>query len=265
MTRKPGAPLGFFLTSAQSLNIKAMSAKTSKISADLEDYLERLVSAVERAVDGISANKPGVDWHAKYLALQEQYTALSSLYQSLVDAPPVADKNNEYLLSFFDKPTPEETASNGLVQVKDLLDAAIEANTNDVFEVMEYYFANAKGDVQELVKIKKKTFDRMVASKFTSNLAFNLDDFTILDLVRVCYGFYNSGMVGPRVGKELTQKEFFDTMGKVFDVDLSKASKSKSNSVGSGCREETQTAIFDVMKQAPLNKSVGKKSYGSPA
>ena len=265
MTRKPGAPLGFFLTSAQSLNIKAMSAKTSKISADLEDYLERLVSAVERAVDGKHTNTPGEDWHTKYLALQEQYTALSALYQSLVETPPVTDKNNEYLIPFNTIPTPEEAAFNGLVQIKGLLDAANEANTSDIFEVMEYYLASAKGDYQTLVKTKKKAFDKMVSSKFTSNLAFNLDVFTLLDLIRICYGFYNSGMVGPRVGKELTFKEFLETMGKVFNVDLSKASKSKSNSVGSGCTEETQTAVFDIMKQASLKKAVGKKSYGSPA
>ena len=91
MTRKPGTPLGFFLTSAQSLNIKAMSAKTSKISADLEDYLERLVSAVERAVDGKHANTPGEDWHTKYLALQDlsvprsTETSFFVLYVDLLD------------------------------------------------------------------------------------------------------------------------------------------------------------------------------------
>ena len=242
-----------------------MSANTTMIHANLEDYLERLVSAVERAVDGKSATKPEESWHARYLALQEQYNALSALYQSLVDTPPVTDKNNEYLISFDTKPTLDETASNGLVQIKDLLNAAIEANTNDIFDVIDYYLANTKGDLRELVKIKKKTFNVMVSSKFTSNIAFNAEEFAILDLVRLCYGLFNSGMVIPRVGKDLSLKEFFDTIGNVFDVDLSKASKSRSNSVGAGCSEETQTAVFDILCQASLNKSVNKKTYRSHA
>ena len=259
MTRKPGAPLGFFLTSAQSLNIKAMSAKTSKIHADLEDYLERLASAVERAVDGINANKSGEDWQAKYLVLQEQYSALSALYQSLVETPPITDKNNEYLIPFDTKPTPEEAASNGLVQIKDLFAVAREANTSDLFEVLRVYADKTSGNLKDYVNAMEVVFNAKATKNIVTYLALT-DNLTELDLIRITRSFIDGGfVVDTRTNKAPTYKELYAIAEQVFNIDLSNAATSFSDAIKKNCSEKAHKAIFDTMGQALVNKSVKTK------
>ena len=231
-----------------------MSAKSSfKIPADLEDYLERLVSAVERAVDGNTANKPEGDWRTKYLSLQEQYRALSALYQSIVETPPVADKNNEYLISFDAKPTLEETATVGIVQIKDLLNVAIESNTSDIFDVLSYYLANTKGDFQELVKIQKKAYNEKVMSKFTSNLAIS-KTFSKIDCIRVFRSLIDAGKIVTRDGSKLTHKAYFSAVGDFFGVDLSDAATVFSASLSDGNSGTKHTAIFDQLSSVILDQ-----------
>lgn len=259
MTRKPGAPLGFFLSSAQSLNIKAMSAKTSKISADLEDLLERLVSAVERAVDGINANKPGEDWQAKYLALQEQYSALSALCQSLVDTPPVADKNNEYLIPFHNIPAPEEAASNGFVQIKDLFAVAKEANTSDLFEVMRVYGGRNSVNLKDYVNAEEVLFNANATKDIVTYLALT-DNLTELDLIRVIRSFADAEFViDTRTNKTPTYKELYAIAGKVFNINLSNASTSFSDAIKKNCSEKAHKAIFETMGEALVKESVKSK------
>ena len=236
-----------------------MSAKTSKISADLEDYLERLVSAVERAVDGKHANTPCEDLQAKYLALQEQYTALSALCQSLVDTPPVADKNNEYLIPFHNIPAPEEAASNGFVQIKDLFAVAREANTSDLFEVMRVYGGRNSVNLKDYVDAMEVVFNAKATKNIVTYLALT-DNLTELDLIRITRSFIDGGfVVDTRTNKAPTYKELYAIAEQVFNIDLSNAATSFSNSIKKNCSETTHKAIFETMGQALVDKSVKSK------
>ena len=236
-----------------------MSAKTSKISADLEDYLERLVSAVERAVDGINANKPGEDWHTKYLALQEQYTALSALCQSLVDTPPVADKNNEYLIPFHNIPAPEKAASNGFVQIKDLFAVAKEANTSDLFEVMRVYGGRNSVNLKDYVNAEEELFNANVTKDIVTYLALT-DNLTELDLIRIIRSFADGEfVVDTRTNKTPTYKTLYAIAGQVFNIDLSNASTSFSDAIKKNCSEKAHKAIFETMGEALVKESVKTK------
>lgn len=233
---------------------------------------QRLASAIKRAVDADSAyfkvfeqlanelKQPVEDWQAKYHALQEQYMALSALYQSTIDTPPVTDKHNQFLLSFDRQPNPEETANDGLVQVNALLNAAIDAKTSDIFLVLRYYLAKAKGDVLKMVEVQEEIFNAQTATAFTSNLDF-ADSLSQLDIIRIFRSFNDAGFVNNRrTGKKATYKELFDVAEKMFNIDLSGASSAFNNSLQESCSEETQTAVFDTMSQAFLNKSVRKST-----
>lgn len=231
----------------------------------------RLISAIKRAVDVNSAyfkafeklaSKPlsKEDWHSKYLALQEQYYALSALYQSTINTPPITDKHNQFLLSFDRQPNPEEATNDGLVQVNALLNAAIDAKTSDIFLVLRYYLAKAKGDVLKMVEVQEEIFNAQTVTAFTSNLVF-ADSLSQLDIIRVFRSLNDAGFVNNRrTGKKATYKELFDVAEKMFNIDLSGASSAFNNSLQECCSEETQTAVFDTMSQAFLNKSVRKSS-----
>lgn len=236
-----------------------MSAKTSKIPADLEDLLERLVSAVERAVDGINANTPGEDWQAKYLALQEQYTALSALYQSLVDTPPVADKNNEYLIPFHNIPAPEEAASNGFVQIKDLFAVVREANTSDLFEVVRVYAGKNSGNLKDYVNAEEELFNANATKDIVTYLALT-DNLTELDLIRIIRSFVDAEFViDTRTNKTPTYKTLYAIAGKVFNIDLSNASTTFCDPIKKNCSEKAHKAIFETMGEALVKESVKSK------
>lgn len=222
----------------------------------------RLISAIKRAVDVNSAYfkafeklarkpLPNEDWRSKYLALQEQYYALSALYQSSINTPPVTDKHNQFLLSFDTPPTPRETANDGLVQVKDLLNAAIEANTSDLFQVLRIYLADAQGNLLSLVKVRQEIFQKRTKSLFASNLALS-KSFTKIDCIRVFRALFEAGKITARDGSKLTLKEYFKTIGDLLDVDFSEASTTISTSMADSYSADKHTAIFTQLSNAIL-------------
>ena len=234
-----------------------MSAKTPKIHADLEEYLDRLITAFERAVESKTSSKPDEDWHARFLALQEQYRALSSLYQSTINTPPVIEKNNQLRLAL--PPDPQETANTGLVQIDDLLNTVSKIGTANIFEVLRYYFAQIEGDVLKMVEIRAELFNSPSSKPFSSSLTLS-DNLSHLDLIRIIRSFVDCGFFIDRsTGKPPTYKALYDVAEQVLNIDLSEAPTKFSNTIKDAISEETQTSVFGTMAQTFLNKSVRKK------
>lgn len=230
-----------------------MSAKSSKIPADLEYCINRLKSALEHAFDGHTAND---DLQVKYLALMEKYEALSSLCQSAINTPPIIDKHNQLRLNL--PPEPQETAHIGLVLIEDLLNTVTTIGTTNIFEVLRYHLANVQGDAIKMVEVRERLFYTPSTSPATSlTLSENLSK---LDLIRIIRSFVDSGfLIDGSTGKSPTYKALYDIAEQVLNVDLSDAPTKFSTSIKEACTEETQTAVFGTMAQMFLNKSVRKK------
>lgn len=227
-----------------------------------------LVSAIKRAIDVNSAyfkaferladelSGPVVDWKAKYLSIQEQYHALSSLFQSTINTPPIIERNNQLRLAL--PPNPQETANNGLVQIMDLLNTVTKAKSANIFEVFRYYLAHAKGDVLKMVEIHEELFNDEIASTYTSHLAIS-ESLSEIDLIRVFLSLYEAGfIINRKTGKKPTKTEYFNTIGELFNIDLSDAVGIYSRSLQQGCSEETMKAIFNALAQKLVTKPVGK-------
>ena len=198
-----------------------------------------------------SSPHPADDWQAKYLILQEQYLSLMSFCQS--------SKEDVQLDLFPDiPPISKEAAMNGVVLIMDLLDAAVAANTADIFDVLNYYIAKTNGNMGDMIKIREKLFKANATAHFTSNLAFN-ETFKKIDLIRVFLAIYYL-LVKPRVGKKLTVKEYFDTIGELFNYDFGNVTKYFSDSLNAGCSEETIVAIFELLSQTLLDVSAKMSS-----
>lgn len=212
-------------------------------NSDYFKAFEKLADDLEKAgyyIDDQTSQHPAVDWQAKYLILQEQYLSLMSFCQS--------SKDDVQLDLFPDiPPISEEAAKNGVVLIMDLLDAAVAANTADIFDVLNYYIAKTNGNMGDMIKIREKLFKANATAHFNSNLAFN-ETFKKIDLIRVFLAIYYL-MVKPRVGKNLTVKEYFETIGKLFDYNFGNVTKYFSDSLNAGCSEETIVAIFDLLSQ----------------
>ena len=205
---------------------------------------QRLISAIKRAVDvnsgyfkafmrlaahleklGFSvvvgdSSSADIDWHTKFLKLQEQFQELSALCDSSVVTPPVVDKHNQYRLSLY---TPEEGVRCGVIQIKELINAAAEAGSTNL-------------------------------SAFTSNLAVN-EDVNKLDLIRIFLAIFYAKIIVSRDNKELTIKEYFETLGKLLDYDFGNVSKTFRNSLQEGCSDETTGAIFKVLSKVIIEQA----------
>lgn len=236
---------------------------------------QRLISAIKRAVDvnsgyfkafmrlaahleklGFSvvvgdSSSADIDWHTKFLKLQEQFQELSALCDSSVVTPPVVDKHNQYRLSLY---TPEEGVRCGIIQVKELINAAAEAGSTNIFQVLRYLFAKYQGDMVELVKLQEELFNPAALSAFTSNLAVN-EDVNKLDLIRIFLAIFYAKIIVSRDNKELTIKEYFETLGKLLDYDFGNVSKTFRNSLQEGCSDETTGAIFKVLSKVIIEQA----------
>jgi hypothetical protein len=184
------------------------------------------------------------DWQAKYLILQEQYLSLLSVYQSAAEGTQ---------LEVFPEipPVSKEAGKNGIVLITDLLDAVVETNTADVFDLLDYYTAKTSGNMRDLIKIREKLFRASAINQYDSNLAFN-EKYEKIDLIRVFLAIFHL-LVQPRVGKKLTVKEYFDIIGKVFNYDFGNVTKYYSESLASGCSADTIKAIFELLGQNLVN------------
>lgn len=232
----------------------------------------RLILAIKRTIDtssgyfhafaqlssnllknGISydfdSTPPPFDWHSKYLDLQERYMALSALYQSTIESPPITDGNNQTLLPFDDPSAAFDVAHLGIVQVKDLLNAAMETNSSDLFQVLRVHLASTNGDLLELVKVSQESFQKRTDSLFYSNLTPS-KSFSKIDCIRVFRALYDAGKIATRDGSSLTLKAYFQTIGDLLDIDLSDASTLFSASLADSNSASKHTAIFDQLAKA---------------
>ena len=220
-----------------------------------------LISSIKRAVDANSAyfkaferladelSGPVVDWKAKYNALQRQYDALSASIPQ-----PLVDKKNQLRIPF----DTYDAASKGFVHLYDLLAAADKIKTDNVYKVLTYAFADITGDFQELVKVTEKVRNDEIASTYISHLAIS-NDLSEIDLIRVFLSLYEAGfIINRKTGKKPTQKEYFNTIGELFNIDLSDAVGIYSRAIQQGCSEVTTKAIFNALAQKLVNKPVGK-------
>lgn len=70
-----------------------------------------------------------------------------------------------------------------------------------------------------------------------------------IDLIRVMNAWYECGKVEDMNGNKLTKKDYFDWLGRLFNIDLSGYSNDLSNSMSSSVAYEKQSRIFDELKR----------------
>lgn len=191
------------------------------------------------------------DWQAKYLILQEQYLSLLSVYQSAAEGTQ---------LEVFPEipPVSKEAGKNGIVLITDLLNAVVEVDTTDIFEVLDYYTAKTSGNMRDMVEIREKLFRAKAKNQYTSNLAFS-SKFKKIDIIRVFRAIFDAGKIATRNGEQLTLAEYFKTIGDVFDIDLSDASIHLTNSLNELYPEDKHVAIFKYLMKVFQDQHVKKK------
>ena len=106
----------------------------------------------------------------------------------------------------------------------------------------------------ELVKLQEELFNPAALSAFTSNLAVN-EDVNKLDLIRIFLAIFYAKIIVSRDNKELTIKEYFETLGKLLDYDFGNVSKTFRNSLQEGCSDETTGAIFKVLSKVIIEQA----------
>ena len=224
----------------------------------------RLIAAIKRTINPDSAcfkafeplasvadypELPADDWHSKYLDLQERYFALSALYQSSIPNPPASGKDRQLSLSLDIPYSPVHCARLGVVQVKDLLNTAVEANSSDIFQVLRFYLAKSNDNLLELVKVNQETFLKRSALMMSSNLALS-KTFSKIDCIRVFRALYEAGKITSRDGSKLSLKAYFKTVGDFLGIDLSDASTIFSASLADSYSGDKHTAIFNQLAQS---------------
>ena len=70
-----------------------------------------------------------------------------------------------------------------------------------------------------------------------------------IDLIRILNVMYEQGRFNGKDGAKLTKKEFFTTMGRTLNIDLSDYDKDLSRSMSDSTKLEKHTRVFDEMKQ----------------
>lgn len=70
-----------------------------------------------------------------------------------------------------------------------------------------------------------------------------------IDFIRVANAVYELGMVERAGGGKLTKQDYFEALGRAFNVDLSGYAKDLSTSMSASVSYEKQTQIFDDMKE----------------
>ena len=203
--------------------------------------------AFERLADELSG--PVVDWKARYYALQRQYDALNASIP-----PPLADKKKQLFIPF----DSIEAARNGYIHVLDLLAAVDKVKTESIYKVLTYVLADITGDFKALIKAAEKAHNDEITSTYISHLAIS-ESLSEIDLIRVFLSLFVADyIIDRRTGKKPTQKEYFNTIGELFNIDLSDAVGIYSRSIQQGCSEVTTKAIFLTLAQKLVTKPVGK-------
>ena len=223
----------------------------------------RLIAAIKRTINTYSAcfkafeplasvaypELPADDWHSKYLDLQERYFALSALYQSSIPNPPASGKDRQLSLSLDIPTSPVHCARLGVVQVKDLLNTAVEANSSDIFQVLRFYLAKSNDNLLELVKVNQESFLKRSALMMSSNLALS-KTFSKIDCIRVFRALFEAGKITTRDGSKLSLKAYFKTVGDFLGIDLSDASTIFRASLADSYSGDKHTAIFNQLAQS---------------
>ena len=70
-----------------------------------------------------------------------------------------------------------------------------------------------------------------------------------LDFIRVMYAWYECGKITDANGGKLSKKDYFEALGKAFNIDLSNYNNLLSTSMGKSSNYGKQTEIFDMMKK----------------
>ena len=69
------------------------------------------------------------------------------------------------------------------------------------------------------------------------------------DMIRTLNVMYEQGRFKGKDGSKLTKKEFFTTMGKAMNVDLTDYDKDLSRSMTDSTKLDKHTRVFDDMKE----------------
>lgn len=216
---------------------------------------EHLAVSLEKAGHYIAdptSPQPTIDWQTRFFILQEQYLSLLAVYQSVTD--------DAQLQLFPEIPTvSKEAAKNGVVLMADLMDAAVEANTSNLFEVLRFYIDKTKGNLKDYVNAMEVIFKSKVTPKVVTYLALT-DNLSELDLIRIIRSFVDGNfVVDTRTNKTPTYKELYAIAEQVFNIDLSHAATSFSNSITKNCSENAHKAIFETMGEVLVKESVKTK------
>ena len=187
------------------------------------------------------------DWHLEYIKLNERYNELQRQYDELRK-----DENNQFNIDF------PQNASNQIIYIDDLIKAATEVKTTNIFQALRYYYIKTQGDMVEYVKAKEELFASIEANQYSSNLAFS-SKFKKIDIIRVFRALFDAGKIVTRNGEELTLVEYYKTIGEVFNIDLSDASIHLTNSLNELYPEEKHVAIFKYLMKVFQDQHVKKK------
>lgn len=216
---------------------------------------EQLAISLEKAGHYIadpSSPQPAIDWQTRFLILQEQYLSLLAVYQSVT--------GDAQLQLFPEIPTvSKDAAKNGVVLMADLIDTAVEANTSNLFEVLRVYIDKTSGNLKDYVNAQEVIFKANVTKSIVTYLALT-DNLSELNLIRIIRSFVDGNfVVDTRTNKTPTYKELYAIAEQVFNIDLSHAATSFSNSITKNCSENAHKAIFETMGEVLVKESVKTK------
>ena len=187
------------------------------------------------------------DWHLEYINLNERYNELQRQYDELRK-----DENNQFNIDF------PQNASNQIIYIDDLIKAATEVKTTNIFHALRYYYIKTQGDMVEYVKAKEELFASIEANQYTSNLAVS-KSFTKIDVIRLFRALYDAKKIVSRNGEELTLTEYFNTIGDFLNINLSDATTYLGSSLQELYPEDKHVAIFKQLSQVFLKEHVTNK------
>jgi len=243
----------FVLLSLQKSRKSRLLISAIKRAVDVDSAyfraFERLATHLASSgfsIDDFPSSLSDDDWRTKYFALQERYAALSALYQSTVQQPPVTDANNQYRLPLDVPPTPKETSRYGIVQVKDLIELASDIEDTDLFQVLRVYFSNAKGNMVDYLDAKEKLYKAKKAAQHYSKFTLS-KTFSKLDCIRVFRALVDGGKIATLNGTKLIRKDFFKALSIFLNCDFSDESTRFSSSLSDSESGTKHTAIFDEL------------------
>lgn len=228
-----------------------LSAIHRCMSADSAYFDEFLQLAKRLDKDGFvidlcntSSSEP--DWYQEYLKLNEKYSAMKQLCDELRN-PPIKDENDQLCLNL-------DASQDGFAPFTDMLDIAENEHSSDIFHIFRIYLAKRNGDLLELVKTRQVAFEKRTATPYVSCLTLS-DSANRMDIIRLFRSLADSGLIVFRDGSKFNYTTYFNIIGDLLDINMSKANTLFINSINDGISDEAQTRIFHQLAETIIKQN----------